>query len=131
MKLQDYILCVDDDEDDCKLLEEALKKGDKNIKLEFVLSGEEAIEFLTSAIQNNHLPRLIILDLNMPKLNGTEVLLQIRRKLKLDIPVLFFTTSSRTHDVLFGEENGASLLVKPTSFQGYEEVVDTIFKSLI
>lgn len=127
----DYILCVDDDEDDCNLLGDSVKKTGKKIELIFLESGEEAIDFLTEGSQQNHLPKLVILDINMPRMNGTEVLLTIRNKLKLNVPVVFLTTTPRNQDILIGENNGASLMAKPKHLAGYDLLVDTIFRSLI
>ncbi len=131
MKYDNYILCVDDDQDDCSLLEESIKRTGKSIILEFVPSGQEALEFLIEAIQADNLPSLIILDINMPKLTGSEILPKIRNVLKITVPVLFFTTFPRNQDIELGEKYEASLLVKPTTLEGYNQIVKTIFDSLL
>ena len=131
MQHQDYILCVDDDEDDCLLLEEAIKKTGKKINLKFLRSGEKAIEFLKSALEQSHLPKLMILDINMPKINGTELLSEIRDTLNITVPVILFTTHPRDLDILIGEKYNASLLSKPTNLRSYDAIVATIFHSIL
>lgn len=130
MKHQDYILCVDDDEDDCLLLEEAIKKSGRDIRMKFLPSAEEAIAFLSRALNQFNLPKLIILDINMPRMNGTDLLSEIRDTLNINIPAIILTTHPRDKDILLGERNGASLLVKPSSLQNYDVIVETIFNSL-
>lgn len=131
MKYQDYILCVDDDEDDCLLLDEAIKKTGRDITLKFLPSGEEAISFLSQAKEKSNLPKLLILDINMPRMNGTDLLTEIRETLHLDIPALILTTHPRDKDIIIGERNGASLLAKPTDLNSYDLIVETIFNSLL
>jgi two-component system response regulator len=127
----DYILCIDDDKDDCDLLNESIKKIDGNIEAIFLLSADEAMAFLKIAVEKNRLPIIIILDINMPRIDGTELLLKIRNELKLSTPVLFLTTTPRNQDILIGERNGASLMPKPKDLAGYDKIAKTIFKSLI
>ena len=131
MKHQDYILCVDDDQDDCLLLDEAIKKSGRDISLKFLPSGEEAISFLTHAKEQSNLPKLLILDINMPRMNGTDLLTEIRDTLDINIPALILTTHPRDKDILIGERNGASLLVKPNDLSSYDLIVETIFNSLL
>lgn len=131
MNHQDYILCVDDDEDDCQLLEEAIKKSGRSISLKFLPSADEAIAFLSGALNQSNLPKLIILDINMPRMNGTDLLTEIRDTLKIKTPAIMLTTHPRDEDILLGEKNGASLLVKPNDLRSYDVIVETIFNSLL
>jgi two-component system, response regulator len=131
MKTEDYILCIDDDPDDCALLEEAVSLVSKTTKMKFINSGEEAIEYLQLAVQENHFPKLIILDINMPRMNGPATLLEIKKVLTVYVPVLFFTTTPREHDILFGQEYGTALVAKPADLKGYHDIVQTMFRSLV
>ena len=127
----DYILCVDDDKDDCELLNEAIKNGGHSTPIKFLHSGEDALTFLKKAEQENRLPKLLILDVNMPKMNGLQVLTEIRKTLPSYVPVLFLTTSPGDNEVTFSENNNAAIMAKPTSANGFQSVVHTIFGSLI
>jgi CheY-like chemotaxis protein len=131
MKSVDYILCVDDDKDDCELLSEAIKNSGHPTTIKFLHSGEEAISFLRKAEKDKHLPKLLILDVNMPKMNGLQVLTEIRKTLPVYVPVLFLTTSPGDNEVTFSENNNAAIMAKPTTANGFHSVVHTIFGSLL
>jgi two-component system response regulator len=108
------ILMVDDDRDDQEFLKMAVQIYSPKIKVECVNNGFEAIEFLHKAIE----PDLIILDLNMPKKNGKEVLNYIKTDDQLKhIPVLIYTTSNSPEDINETYKLGAnSFLSKPQQF---------------
>lgn len=132
MKNNKYILGIDDDEDDSSLLAEALRKADPVFGLRFIKSGDKAITFLSEALQSNHLPVLIVLDVNMPGMDGRETLIEIKKMLgDIYIPVLFLTTTPREQDLSLGESHGITLLEKPRTMKGYEELAKTILGSLL
>jgi CheY-like chemotaxis protein len=117
------ILMVDDDPDDFLLVKGALGNREKNIDLRLVQDGKEMLEYLRregrfEAPDAAPEPCLILLDLNMPVMNGTEALQEIRNDPSLrHIPVVVFTTSSDTEDVMCCYRLGAnSFLVKPASY---------------
>ena len=133
MESQKYILCVDDDEDDCLLLGEAIRRENQSYGIHFINSGERALRFLREALENNHqLPALITLDVNMPKMDGKGTLVQIQNLLgAIYIPVLFLTTSPQDVDVFLAEARGVSILAKPRSMNGYYDLAKTIFGSML
>jgi CheY-like chemotaxis protein len=131
MEYGDYIICVDDDEDDCDLLNEALKSSGRSTVIKFFHDGDDAISFIAQSVKENRLPKLIILDINIPKMNGLEILPEIRKVLPDNIPVLFLTTTLRDSDIAFSEQNNAAIMAKPTSTDGYTAIVETIFTSVI
>jgi chemotaxis family two-component system response regulator Rcp1 len=96
------ILLVEDNPGDVRLTQEALNEGRIENKLHVVFDGVEAIEFLskTGKHKNAIVPDLILLDLNLPKMNGLEVLEKIKNdpELKL-IPVIVLTTSQSENDI--------------------------------
>lgn len=127
-----YILGIDDDEDDSSLLGEALQKANPACRLHFIKSGDQAIKYLTEAMQNNDLPGLIVLDINMPAMDGRDTLLEIKKLLAdIYIPVLFLTTTPRNEDLFLGESQGITLMAKPRSTKGYDELAKTIFDSVL
>jgi two-component system, response regulator len=126
-----YLLCVDDDPDDCSLLKEAIERHTNSIAIVFIHSGNEVVDFLNNAISNNKLPGLIILDVNMPGMDGKNTLLAIEKVLPEYIPILFLTTTPRDVDIIFGERHKAALLAKPTDIKGYDDLAKTILDLFI
>ncbi|SRR5579883_1521195 len=95
------ILLVEDSPSDIRLTEEALKRSDLQYELKVVHDGVEATEYLSKAKGSNSLPDVILLDLNMPKKNGHEVLADIKDDPALKkIPVILLTVSQRDEDVM-------------------------------
>jgi CheY-like chemotaxis protein len=91
------ILMADDDNDDWFLVEDALRRlGQKDI-ISFVPGGEELLGALETAHETNSLPSVIVLDLNMPRMNGIETLEQLKKDERFSfIPVIIYTTSVNT-----------------------------------
>jgi len=128
MKLR-KILLVEDNEGDILLTREALEHSDKVRQIDVVKNGSEAIQFLQNALEKDRkaIPDIIFLDINLPKMNGQEVLLFIKRNEHLrQIPVIMLTTSSSHKDILSSYQNGAnSYITKPVDVNTY---MDTISK---
>ena len=114
------ILVVDDNEDDVLLLQESLRDEPSVNLLHAVHDGEEAMAFLRREGQFAEAPRpgLVLLDINMPKMNGFEVLQVMKADpLLRAIPVVMLTTSNREADILTAYSGGAcSFVTKPVSF---------------
>jgi two-component system, chemotaxis family, response regulator Rcp1 len=97
------ILLVEDNAGDARLAREALRDGKVRNALHHVWEGEEAMAFLRRTGKHTAAPRpdLILLDLNLPRMNGNEVLAEIKRDDSLkSIPVVILTTSSNERDIL-------------------------------
>ncbi|MFC1602292.1 response regulator [Pseudomonadota bacterium] len=129
------ILMADDDEDDCLLAKKALEQSDLTAQLRFVKDGEELMAYLNkqgSCEHNDNFPKpdIILLDLNMPKMNGLEALKAIKSHSALcSIPVIILTTSRADHDICNSYAFGASsFITKPASFKGLVETMDIIKK---
>ncbi|MDZ4833378.1 MAG: response regulator [Candidatus Melainabacteria bacterium] len=100
MKEKIEILLVEDTPSDVRLTEEALKRSDLTYNLITVHDGEQACDYLNKAKTEKTLPDVILLDLNMPKKNGHEVLAEIKQDEELKkIPVVLLTVSQRDEDV--------------------------------
>lgn len=112
------ILYVDDDEDDRDLFAEVMKEESPNVKLVFAENGLKAIEYLQSTGQpQKDLPCLIVLDLNMPYLDGKKTYEKIKINPALKkIPVVIFTSSNNPNDKNFFEQAGIELITKPFDF---------------
>lgn len=119
------ILLVEDNEGDIVLTQEALKDGRIKNNLTIAKDGVEALHILDSGTP---LPDLILLDINLPKLNGLEVLTAIKTDPRLKcIPVIMLSTSDEQNDILTSYNNYANCFItKPVDFNSFIEVVRTI-----
>lgn len=127
------ILLVEDDEGDQELTRRAMMHGKIKNDLHIVENGEEALEYLLGRGAYQHrekypLPDLILLDLNIPRLDGKQVLKAIQGDAALRrIPVVILTTSYQESDVQQAYEMGAkSYIVKPVDIDQFTRVVQAI-----
>jgi two-component system, chemotaxis family, response regulator Rcp1 len=124
------ILLVEDNPGDVVLTREALKDARVHNKLHVATDGEEAIAWLkqTGTHENAERPDLILLDLNLPKVDGREVLAQIKSDPELrSIPVVVLTTSKAEEDVLKSYDLHANCYIaKPIDLQQFIAVVKAI-----
>ena len=121
------ILLVEDSATDAELALEAFRRGNIRNNVHHVCDGEQALMFLRREEGYTDAPRpdLILLDLNMPKVDGREVLRQIRTDDSLKvIPVVVLTTSTHDRDILESYGFAAnSYIVKPVDLDNFFEVV--------
>ena len=124
------ILIVEDNHEDAELAIRALKKNHLANNLIHVIDGAEALDFLFaqgvySGRDVNNVPKLILLDLKMPKVNGLEVLQKIKSNLLTKtIPVVILTSSAEDPDVKKSYELGAnSYIVKPVEFNNFAKTI--------
>jgi len=124
------ILMADDDPDDRMLAQEAFEEARLANPLHFVTDGVELMDYLRrrgryAELAGSPLPSLILLDLNMPKMDGREALAEIKADANLrSVPVVVLTTSSAEEDIARAYELGAgSYIVKPVTFEGLVKVM--------
>jgi len=119
------ILLVEDNPGDVRLLAEALKEVRVPARLHVAEDGIKAMGFLTGG---NPRPDLILLDLNLPRKDGREVLAEIKGDPGLkSIPVIVFTTSQAEQDVLHSYELHANCFIsKPVGLENYIRVIRSI-----
>lgn len=118
------ILYAEDDFDDFESVKEALGQLSDQQVLLHAKNGQEAVSFIENATV---LPSLIVLDLNMPVMNGKEVLLWLKEKDNFkSIPVMIFTTSSREEDVKLCQKHGCTFFRKPTLYRDLLHVAQTM-----
>lgn len=124
------ILCADDDEDDRLMTRDALREGRLRNDLRFVRDGVELLDYLHqrglyAADGAAPRPGLILLDLNMPRMDGREALEAIKAEPALrTIPVIVLTTSKAEEDVLRSYDLGVnSFITKPVTFMALVEVM--------
>jgi CheY-like chemotaxis protein len=121
------LLLADDDDDDCVIFREALKDLPIASSLTTVNDGVELMDLLTE--KDYQLHDMLFLDINMPKKNGFECLLEIKQDDKLkDLPVIIFSTSSDTEMINMFYEKGAQYYIrKPGDFS---KLRSTIYKAI-
>ena len=126
------ILLVEDSPSDAELTKEALETGKIANNLNRVVDGVEAMEYLRQKgkFAKATKPDLIMLDLNLPRKDGREVLMEMKNDPSLKtIPVIVLTTSSSDKDVLQSYElNANCYITKPVDFEHFIDVVKTIEK---
>jgi len=125
-KIPITILICDDDDDDRMLIQQAFEDSHISNELRFVEDGEEMLDYLyqrgpfSGETGSAPRPGLILLDLNMPKMDGREALQRIKSDITLhDIPVVVLTTSNLDADVIKSYRLGVnSFITKPITFSG-------------
>ena len=125
-----HILIVEDNPGDARLAVEALAEGKVSNKISIVQDGVEAISFLRRENGYSDAPRpdLILLDLNLPKMNGKDVLAIIKEDSKLKrIPVVILTTSDADQDIFATYDLHANCYItKPVDFNQFISVIQSI-----
>lgn len=127
------VIIAEDDSDDRLLIKDAVQQACHNVTIKFVLDGAELLDYLYhrgeySDPAGSPQPELVLLDLNMPKVSGLEVLAQIKRDPALrSIPVVMLTTSrSSEHVARSYELGGNGFITKPSSFSELVSIMGTL-----
>ncbi len=130
MKKEIRILLVEDNEGDILLTLEALKEARICNVVDVVKDGDQALKFLKkdSGFEDVQTPNLILLDINLPKVDGLEVLMTIKNDPDLMIiPVVMLTTSDSEKDIFASYNSHANCYItKPVNFKNFMEVIQTI-----
>jgi CheY-like chemotaxis protein len=125
------ILLADDDEEDRELARDALQDSRLANEMKFVVDGQDLLDYLRHegrwAQEDSPRPGIILLDLNMPKMDGREALAEIKADDSLRrIPIVVLTTSKDEADVLRTYDLGvSSFITKPVTFGGLVDVMKT------
>lgn len=125
---EQYILLVEDNSDDVALARRAFKKANLLNEIVVASDGAEALDFLYgegAQKLKGKLPSLLLLDLKLPKIDGLEVLKEIRRNGRTRyLPVVILTSSNEERDLLEGYDLGAnSYIRKPVDFNQFTDAV--------
>ncbi len=127
-----FLMIAEDDLDDQELLREALLTIDRSLHIEFLTNGKRLIESLEN-LATAQLPQIIILDYNIPQMNGVEVLkiLNIDERYK-HIPKLIWSTSSSYLNKTLSLQNGATdYIVKPSDFGSFKKIASFILSFIL
>lgn len=127
-----YLLLVEDNEDDIEITLRAFKKADININISVVNDGQATLDFLYNRTPyedkaTHPRPNVILLDINMPKLSGFDVLDQLKKDPDYKtIPVVILTSSKNEEDIVKSYNGGASSYIKkPVKYEDFENVTKT------
>ena len=111
---KNIVFYADDDLDDLELVKEAFAQYSKSVEVMTATDGSKALSHLSNLKKYDALPCLIILDINMPVINGKEVLLHLREMDHFqEVPVVIFSTSSQPADKNFAKRYNAGFITKP------------------
>jgi CheY-like chemotaxis protein len=124
------VLLVEDSPGDVRLTQEAFRETNRSIRIHVAVDGVEAMAFLRNEGDYVNAPRpdFILLDLNIPKMDGREVLANIKKDERLmTIPTIILTTSDAESDIIKSYQLQANCyLTKPVQFEEFESVVKSI-----
>ncbi len=123
-----HILLVEDNEGDILLTVEALEEGRIANVIEVARDGQEALNKLQNDFVDKKLPDLILLDINLPKMNGHEVLEKLKKNDDLKhIPVIMLSTSSSEMDIMKSYNNHANCFItKPVEIKDFVKAIESI-----
>ena len=125
MKKSLDILLIEDDIDDVDLLKGALTENKVSYQMEVIMEGDKVYTYLKSL---NTLPEIIVMDLNLPKVSGKEILHKIKSSSPFtEIPVIVLTTSSSKDDIDYCTKMGISkYITKPATIEGWNTAINSI-----
>ncbi|WP_018611317.1 response regulator [Segetibacter koreensis] len=119
------ILLIEDDMDDIDLLKDAFEDNKVPYHMEVIMDGDKVSGYLESV---ETLPEIIVMDLNLPKIDGKEILLELKSSFYLtDIPIIVLTTSSSREDIDYCNNMGIrKFITKPASIDGWNSTIHSI-----
>lgn len=124
-----YIIYADDDQDDLELIRECFDKYTRNVELMTFENGYTVYNYLNSLPATDPTPCLVILDINMPVMDGKEVALKLRRLKRFEsVPILLFTTSSQPHDKIFARQFDIGFMTKPLHYHQMELISESFIE---
>lgn len=125
MKKPFDILLIEDDVEDIDLLKEALDENKVLYHLEVIMEGDKVFNYLKNI---SPLPEIIVMDLNLPKVGGKEILYDLKTSYQLnDIPIIVLTTSSSREDIDYCNNMGIrKFITKPATIEGWNNTIHSI-----
>ncbi|HVE61715.1 MAG TPA: response regulator [Chitinophagaceae bacterium] len=123
------VLCVDDDADDREMVSDAIRKIDPSVNIVHAEDGKVALDYLSNVKSNDELPCLVIMDINMPKMDGKEALAHIKKDSRFnELPVVILSTSGNAIDKLYCNNYGVQFITKPYSFSRLRNEIESVLR---
>jgi len=127
MRIERTVLLIDDDKDDLEMLEQALADIDIDHRIIEAGDGIQGLKMLDELKTNKQLPCLIVLDVNMPRMDGRQTLVNIKSDpTYCRIPIVAFSTSSSQLDISFFEKYNTAYFVKPIKFHELKKTAERL-----
>lgn len=122
------ILCVDDDEDDLFFIRDIIQSQGHSLEIKEARNGWYAINYLQEGLKKDELPCLVIMDMNMPRMDGKQAIAKIKENKQLSkIPIVVFTTSSNTDHQKYFESQGIRFITKPFDYKAFtREIINLL-----
>ena len=122
------VLLIDDNMEDAELTRRELKKHNMANHIVHLKNGKEALDFIFADENLNNPPKVVLLDIQMPKINGIQVLQKIKGDARTrSLPVVMLTSSKESPDIKTCYELGAnSYIVKPVNFEGFATAIKSL-----
>ena len=122
-----YIIFADDDADDLELITGFFRQFNRDVNVLEFRDGKEVLQFLDDFAPSTSSLLLIVLDINMPRVNGLETLAAIRKHSRFrHIPIVIYTTSINQSDQQLAQKLGASWVNKSTSIEGVKQTAKVL-----
>ena len=123
---------MDDDSDDLAIIQEAIKTYSTTFTVVEAKNGEEGLDYLRRAKESGELPCLVIMDINMPRMDGRKAIQLIKEDHELSrIPLVVFTTSSSSIDKRYFELYQVQYITKPHQFQAFTNKVAEMLSTVV
>jgi CheY-like chemotaxis protein len=127
VQMSRYIIFADDDADDLELITGYFKQYEPSVSVLEFRNGKEVIGFLEEFALSRGLPQLLVLDMNMPKMNGKDTVLAIRRHPALkSLPVLIYSTSTGKEEEAFCKQHAVTWVNKPSNIEQVKYVAQVV-----
>jgi CheY-like chemotaxis protein len=128
MPFTSVILCVDDDEDDLFFIKEIIESQGYSFEINQARNGWEALNYLQEGLKKDEFPCLIIMDMNMPRMDGRQTISKLKENEQLaKIPVVVFTTSSNVLHQKYFENQGIRFITKPFDYKVFtKEIINLL-----
>jgi CheY-like chemotaxis protein len=122
------ILCVDDDDDDLFFIREIIESQGHSFEIKEAKNGVDALNYLEDGLKKSEMPCLIIMDMNMPRMDGKQTISKIKENEDLEkIPVVVFTTSSNVAHQKYFETQGIRFITKPFDYKVFtKEIINLL-----
>lgn len=132
MQKHKLVVHIDDDVEDGQMVKDAIRDYDSNIAYLQFQEGKKALNYLNDTIDSGTMPMLVLLDMNMPGMDGRMILQNLKSNAKLaPVPVVLYTTSSSHLDKHFAKTHSVEFITKPDTMNEIREVIHKLITEFV